>query len=76
MLALVVFECVMKCLTSYAGISFLNKNHLPNDRASVSAGEQFEVTDMELRCVITQPSINVSKCGYGPVQEHLHVLRL
>ena len=35
----------------------------------VSAGELFEVADVELRCIITQPSTNVSKCGYGPVQE-------
>ena len=40
----------------------------------VSAGELFEVADVELRCIITQPSTNVSKCGYGPVQGHLYDL--
>ncbi len=40
----------------------------------VSAGELFEVADVELRCIIAQPSTNVSKCGYGPVQEHLYDL--
>ena len=40
----------------------------------VSAGELFDVADVELRCIIAKPSSNVSKCGYGPVQEHLHDL--
>ena len=40
-----------------------------------SAGELFEVGEVEQRCIIVQPSTNVLKCGYGPVQEHLHDLR-
>ena len=40
----------------------------------VSAGELFVVADVELRCIIAQPSANVPKCGYGPVQEHLYDL--
>ena len=40
----------------------------------VSAGELFEVSDVELRCIIAQPSTNVSKCGYGHVQENLYDL--
>lgn len=77
-LTLVVFECGVRCWTSYAGISFLAKNHLPEDNIweFVWAGELFDVTDMELRCVIAKPSINVSKRGYGPDQEHLHDLEL
>lgn len=68
----------MKCWTSYAGIFFLNKNHLLKDIIweSVSAGELFDVTNVKLRGVIAQPLIDVSKCGYGPVQEHLHDLDL
>ena len=63
----------MKCWTSYTGVSFLNKNHLPKDIICefVSAGELFNVTDVELKCGIAQPSINAFKCGYGNVQEHL-----
>ena len=40
----------------------------------VSAGDLFDVADVVLRCIIAQPSTNVSKCGYGPVQEHLYDL--
>ena len=51
----------MEFETSYAGVSFLNKNHLPKDTICefVSTGELFNVTAVELRCVIAQPSINV-----------------
>ena len=64
----------MKCWTGYAGASFLNKNHLPKViiYEFVSAGELLDVTDVELRCVIAQPSINVFIYGYGTVQNHLH----
>ena len=40
----------------------------------VSASKLFEVADVELGCIIGQPSTNVSRCGYSPVQEHLHGL--
>ena len=40
----------------------------------VSAGELFEVADVELRCIIAQPSPTVTKCGYGHVQEDLYNL--
>ncbi len=41
---------------------------------TVSAGKLSEVADVELTCIIGQPSKNVFKCCYGPVQEHLHDL--
>ena len=40
----------------------------------VCAGELFVVAVVELRCIIAQPSANVPKCGFGPVQEHLYDL--